>query len=350
MAKTDMGTVVSVVAIILLIMGIGVWSGVIPFDTSKIPQWGKGTVTVTQGAPVTTGGVPMGDYDTLVSVVDDFVSTTTITATSSGVAFTFYAKLKTGEYKYLGTGDAAILAITEDYSGFIYVVAENAAAYQIDWKKTDDAQGRVVSVDWFDIDVDNTNEFVFKYSLWDIPRQSGYRPKIPVTVFAWTYEAPTMTDVSDTANTIGTSAVEKTIQWYMTQATTNRAWILTKIEITIKGPGATYTPSADTSLFEYVKIDLPDDGKGYIDISGSQQIRDSDLLYTYTIGTNPYTGQPVKTASTDTNRKDFNTKVKMHLSGSSIYALTLRVYYLVPAAGGEYSTTSTTDSVRYAAA
>jgi len=346
MAKIQIGTG-SAILLLVLLVGFGIWSGIIPFDTSKLPQWGK-TATVTQTAPPVTGVVPKGDFDSLVSVIDSFVSTSTYTATSSGVAFTFYAKLKDGTYKYLATGDAAIVSITEDYGGYIYVVCENAAAYQIDWKKTDDEQGRVVGVEFFDIDADNTNEFVFKYSLWDIPRESGYRPKIPVTCFAWTYEAPTMTDVSNVANTVGTSSIEKTIEWYTTQATTNRAWILTKIEITIKGPGPTYTPASDVSKFEWVKIDLPDDGKGYIDISGSLAIRDSDLYYYYTIGTNPYTGLPIKTASTDTNRKNFYTKVKFHFaSGDGDYALTLRIYRIVPAAGGEYSTTSATDSVLY---
>ena len=346
MAGKQVGTGTVILVVVLLVV-LGVASGVIPFDTSKLPQWPTG-VTVTKTAPVVTGVVPKGDYDTLVSVIDTFVSTTTITATSSGVAFIFYAKTSSGAYKYLGTGDAAVIAITEDYSGYIYVVCENAAAYQIDWKKTDVEQGRVVGVEFFDIDADNTNELVFKYSLWDIPRSEGYRPKIPVTCYAWTYEAPSMTDVSNTANTVGTSSIENTILWYTTQATTNRAWILTKVEITIKGAGPTYSPATDTSKFEYVKIDLPGDDKGYIDISASLSIRDSDLYYSYVVGTNPYTGLPIKTASTDTNRKEFNTKVKTHFaSGDGNYALTLRVYYIAPAAGGEFSTTSTTDAVLY---
>ena len=324
--------------IIGLVVALIVASGAVPI------RWELPTVTTPTPTPTVGGVQTVGDFDCAPSIVNHFVPSTTYTV-GTEVAFKYYASV--GSYKYLGSGTDTI-SLTADYEGYVYIAAVPAANYYIHWNDVKTYNPRVEQVLFVDIDNNNIKEFVFKYNCRDIPAKEGYRPKLPFVAYVVPYEAPTMTDVSDTVVTAGTTAVDKYIQWYTTQSNTNKGWALQKLDITIIKESGTYSPTTDVAKFVYVKIDLPDDGKGYVDITSSLSIRSNDLYYSYKLGDALDTALYVLTSQTELNRKDFNTNIKMDFeSGDANYKITLTLYYLAPISSGDSSLSTSSDSVYY---
>jgi hypothetical protein len=322
--------------------------GFLAIETGNLSPnfWQSSTVTqtdtYTQGeAPSEVGDTPSGAYDLNPQIVDHFVMTTTRTV-GTDLTVTWYT---TGsDYKYLGTGDTNI-DIDKSAGGYIYAAVEGTATYYLDFDKT--KSGRVVAVDYFDIDDDEVKEFVCKISLWDISKEEGVVDPVTITFYSLTYGAPSLVDQGTSTTSCGTTQVDKTVEWYTSQTTTNTGYALTKIElrwIADSGAGTTYTASSTKSRMVRLKIDVPGDGKGEIDLTTAYQTRSSDILYTYNIGSNLFDAQYVYTSENDLNKQYFNVKATIDLIDSDpVFRLELYVYYLTPAASGEFAENSVTD-------
>jgi len=338
--KASHVVIIGLVAILLIV------SGVIPI------QWNIPTVSTPTPTPPptpTVGGVTaVGDFDCTPSVVNHFVPSTTYTV-GTEVAFKYYAKI--ASYKYLGSGTDTI-TLTSDYGGYIYIAMIPAANYYVHWSDVKTYNSRVEQVQYFDIDNNNIKEFVFMYNCKDIPAKEGYRPKLPVVAYVVPYEAPTLTGPGSSATTAGTTAVDKYIQWYTSQSNTNKGWALQKLDVVIIYTGSSYSPTTDVAKFVYVKMDMPDDGKGYVDLTPSLSIRQNDLYYSYKFGDALDTGLYVLTPQTELNRKDFNCNIKMDFESTDTtsYQITLTLYYMAPIASGDFSLTTATNSVYYVGA
>lgn len=330
------GSAVIIVGLIVLVL---IFSGVIPTQlTTTQPQY-------TPPATPTVGGVTTeGDFDATPSIVNHFTPSTTYTV-GTEVAFKYYASV--ASYKYLGSGTDTI-TLTKDYGGYVYIAAVPAANYYVHWSDVKLYNSRVEQVLYFDIDGNNIKEFVFKYNCRDIPAKEGYRPKLPFVAYIVPYEAPTLTGPGSSTTSAGTTAVDKYIQWYTSQSNTNRGWALQKLDIVIISTGSTYAPTTDVAKFVYVKIDLPDDGKGYIDLTSSLSIRQNDLYYSCKFGDGLDTALYILTPQTELNRKDFTTNIKMDFeSGDPVYQITLTLYYMAPIASGDSSLTTSANAVYY---
>jgi hypothetical protein len=327
------------VALIVLL----IWANVITIPNINLPS-NVGPVTVVQPTTVVqvpAGGFRPGDFDMDIAAFDSFVPGTTYTVTD--VSSTTWYKNVGGVYTTLGSGDTTIV-VEADTEGYIYAAVTGAANYYIDAWKMKASDSKIQSMSYFDIDGQSPKEFVFKISLQSITRGEGYTPKVTFNLWILPYEAPTVSTVSDTVTTCGTSAVDEYFEFYTQQTTLNRAYAIYKVDFSILKQSGSYSPQTDSAKFVYMKVNIP--GKGYVDITSSMQLRTNDLYYSYSLGTDMGDAYYVKTSQNDLNKQYYTLNARVDFdSGDANYEIAWTLYYLVPTAGGNHSAATTTDSV-----
>jgi hypothetical protein len=325
------------------IIGLLIYTGYIKIPAGVIPGQ-QVTTTINQPAStvafVPASGFSAGDFDVDITAYDSFVPSTTYTVTSVS-ATTWYIK-EGGAYVAVGSGDNTI-TVGPESGGILYGATTGAANYYIDAWTMDAKSSYIKNMQYFDIDGQSPDEFVFTISLDGIVRHDT-TPKIPYSIYILYYEAPSVSTVSDTVTTVGTTAIEKFFEFYTEQTTLNRAYAMYKVDMYFEKGLGSYTPQDDVSRLQTVKFLIP--GKGYVDVTSSMQIRSNDLYYSYTLGTDMGDAWFIKTGQNDLNKQYFTVSIKFLMESSDPgYRICWTMYYLAPLASGAHSTGTASDSV-----
>ena len=318
MAKKSSNAWIAVLLIFLVIFGFGVYTN----WTFKLQQAGQPTPTPTGAAPAGTFTMRTTVYDTL-----DVATNRTL---GTDVKVYWYA-YRNG-WVLLGSGDNVNIEIEDRDGGYIYVVCETSSSYYLDYAKTQSMNSRVKSVTYEDVDGDSVKEWVFKYSMWNIPPAASGYPQTTFYAYLLTYDAsfafPTGGQPSDVTS-IGTATVTKYIPWYMSASAEKKGVAVSKIELKVN--------STSTSKWDLKNVNVP--GVGYL--SGSsfqQQILETYTVYTYVVGSNLKDAVYWQLPANVNNKFDLTVGIEFHLSTGDVLQWTLTVYQLTP------SETSITDA------
>lgn len=320
MAKKGSNAWIAVALILLVFFGLGVYTNW-TFKFQQAPAPG----------PTETGAVPVGTFTMRTTGYNTLDVASTVAIGSSGLKVSWYA-YRNG-WVLLGAGDNVNIELEERDNGYIYVVAEGNSSWYIDFTKTQSMNSRVKSVSYEDVDGDSIKEWVFKYSMWNIPPAASGYPQTTFYLYALAYDSsfafPAGGQPADIAS-IGTSTVTKYIPWYMSASAEKLGVAVYKIELKVN--------STSTSLFDLKNVNVP--GVGYLSGSNFQeQILETYTVYTYTIGGNLKDAVYWQLPPNVNNKFDLTVGIEFHFTaGTEVLQWTLTVYQLTP------SETSITDA------
>jgi hypothetical protein len=315
-AKKSSKTWIAVLLIFLVIFGFGVYTNW-TFKFEQVPK-------------EETGAVPAGTF-TMRTTAYDTLDVATNRSLGTDVKVYWYA-YRNG-WVLLGSGDNVNIEIEERDGGYIYVVCETSSSYYLDYVKTQSMNSRVKSVTYEDVDGDSIKEWVFKYSMWNIPPAASGYPQTTFYAYALTYDNsfafPAGGQPADITS-IGTSAVTKYIAWYMSASAEKKGVAVYKIELKVN--------STSTSLWDLKNVNVP--GVGYLSGSSFQeQILENYVVYTYIIGSNLKDSVYWQLPPNTNNKFDLTVGIEFHFTaGTEVLNWTLTVYQLTP------SETSVTDA------
>lgn len=301
------------------------------------------TATATVTAPVTVpGGFQPGDFIDDVLAYNTFTPSTTSTLGAVGTA-TWYKQVN-GAYSTIGSGTGGTLQVSADSGGYVHAAVQGTSNIYIDAWTAKAKDTKIESVEYKDIDGNGVKEFVFKINLASVTRQSGYTPHFSFNLYYMDYELPTASSTA-TSTTYGTTPIDKYIEFYTTQTTLQRAYAINKVDFTVMRGSGSYATQADVAKFVYMKVSIP--GKGYVDVTGSLQIRTQDLYYSYSLGSDMGDSYYVKTGQNDLNKQYYTLNVKTSFTASDPwYRIVWTIYIVAPIATGNAQTvTSITDWV-----
>lgn len=309
MAKKSSNAWIALALILLVIFGVGVYTN----WTFKF--------AVTPG-PTETGAVPVGTFTMRCNSYDTLDVATNRTL-GTDVSVYWYA-YRNG-WILLGSGDNVNVELEERDNGYIYAVCKTSSSYYLDFSKTQSMNSRVKSVSYEDVDGDSVKEWVFKYSMWNIPPAASGYPQTTFYAYLLTYDSsfafPAGGQPSDITS-IGTSATTKYIPWYMGASVAKKGVAVCKIEIKVN--------STSTSLWDLKNVNIP--GVGYL--SGSsfqQQILESYTVYTYVIGNNLKDAVYWMLPPNVNNKFDLTVGIEFRFTaGTEVLNWTLTVYQLTP--------------------
>jgi len=330
----------------IIFVALLVYAGYIPIH----PVGQQQVVTVTTGggtmAVVPASGFSPGDFSMIATAYDDFVPGTSIAIATTAWAATYYIQTG-GNYQSIGAASTAAtgatIVVPAESGGIVYVAVTGGSSYYIDAPKTKANDAKIQSYSYMDIGNTGTKNFVFAMSLATVARLSGYPPQVAFNLWLLKYVGPTVSTVSDTVTT-STVTTDIFSEFYTTAGTVNSGYIITKVDVYIMQCSGSYTPQAYTGDYQYVKINIP--GKGYVDITGSMQIRTNDLYYSYVLGSDLGDGYYIKTGQNDLNKQYYTLDRKVSFGASDPeFRVCWTLYYIVPGASGTWSIATVTDSV-----
>ncbi|MEM3622812.1 MAG: hypothetical protein QXR76_03460 [Candidatus Bathyarchaeia archaeon] len=310
MAKKSSNAWIALALIFLVIFGVGIYT-----------NWTfKFAVTPT---PTETGAVPVGTFTMRCSGYNTLDVASSVAIGSGGLKVSWYA-YRNG-WVLLGAGDNVNIELEERDNGYIYVVCEGNSSWYIDFNKVQSMNSRVKSVSYEDVDGDSVKEWVFKYSMWNIPPAASGYPQTTFYLYALEYDSsfafPAGGQPSDISS-IGTSTVTKYIAWYMGASAEKKGVAVYKIEIKVN--------STSTSLWDLKNVNVP--GVGYLSGSNFQeQILETYTVYTYVIGSNLKDSVYWKLPPNVNNKFDLTVGIEFHFTaGTEVLQWTLTVYQLTP--------------------
>lgn len=244
-----------------------------------------------------------------------------------GTDFTgdFYA-YRSGSYVFLGAGSATGTQIESEPSdnGYIWLLTEeiNTKYYYADIPSTLSKSTYISEKRWTDADGDGDKEFVFKISLWNIPKPaSGYPSRTFYPYFmaesGQGTAANALTINAPDNITVGTATTTKYIGWESALSAEKMAVGIYKVEIVIN--------STDSTKWILDKVNVP--GAGYLD--GSQfveDVRSADTKYSYVIGNDFDNIIYWKVPSGTQNRFDNTVALRCTFGADEFYDVTLTIY------------------------
>jgi hypothetical protein len=233
-----------------------------------------------------------------------------------------------GNWVFLGAGSGSgvnIESIAED-DGYLWLLVEEKSSqyYYADTTMTLSKNTYMTDYRWVDADGDTDREFIYKCSLWNIPKPaSGYPSRTFYPYFLAESGQGTaanalqwQTQPSDISS-IGTSTTTKYIGWETKLTAEKRAVGIYKIVIEVN--------STSTTKWEIDKVNVP--GVGYLDGSlFDEVVLTSKTQYTYKIGTDFDDIVYWKVPSGTNNKFDNTVAVKFTLSSGDVLQFTLYVY------------------------
>lgn len=269
-------------------------------------------------------------YETVVNSLD--IATERTTATNYKIYW--YTRQGT-QWIYHETGDDKYVTLTEADAGVLWVVLTipTSQAFYVDYQKIVSNNQYINSYLYQDIDGDGVKEFAFPYDMKNQPIPNSGYPAITFMGFTLTYEA-SFTGLNDLANetAIGTAAVTKFKDYYLSFATAKSAVAIYKVEVKIT--------TTDETKIRLKKLNIP--RLGYLDGSSfSKAFTASDIRYTYTIASNFDGCVYLAYAANTQNRFDMTLGLEYTLAGSDDILVTLTVYYLVAQTEAGTSTSDT---------
>ncbi len=243
---------------------------------------------------------------------------------SSNFQINYYALSSSGNYMLLGTGSSgtATIEVTPSDDGYIYasVVPRSGQAYYVDTKDTLANNPNIVGVNYFDINNNGYNEFVFKVDVSGLPQPIGQNAQLWLYPYFIAMQAPTLNTLS-AINNIGTAASTEYLQWQATFANTAKGFAMTKVSLTLN----------TTDLTQVALNDINIPGIGYLSGAtlGTPTIGATTLTWTWTANPANLNGADYITLSANQlNQFAFTTSVTCTLSASSHIAATLNIYGL----------------------
>jgi len=216
------------------------------------------------------------------------------------------------------TGGTDYVAFNAQDGGYAYICVEPVTAKYIDYKETLN-DPYIVGYQYWDIDGDNTKEFVFQYDLKDhsIP-SSGY-PVLDFYTYQLTYD--TTFAISDLANItgIGTSVNNTWIEYYGTISAEKKGIAVYKIEFKIT--------TTDETKARLKSMTVP----GFGTLSGDsfdKDITSTELKWTYTFSSNFDKALYLKRMPKDITKLYFHAEVEYLLAGSDDLLTSFTIYQL----------------------
>jgi len=217
------------------------------------------------------------------------------------------------------SGGTATIELTPQDYGYAYIVVEipSGQSYYVDFATTKLQNPRVVSVLYDDPDGDGYKEFIFKVDMKNIPKPASGNPKIYFYPYFLAYQKPSLNSPADISG-IGTAAVTKYIEWYVSFSSEKKAWALAKVEISIN--------TTDTTKITLNRVNIP--GVGYLtgDAFGTPVKGTNSLTWTYNTGSNLYEANYIKYGSNQLNKFEFTTQIECQLDAGDIIAITITLY------------------------
>ena len=234
----------------------------------------------------------------------------------------YYSLSSDGNYMLLGTGSSgtATIEVTPSDDGYIYasVVPRSGQAYYVDTKDTLANNPNIVGVNYFDINNNGYNEFVFKVNVQVFHSQSGKTRNFGFTPTSSLCRRQHLNTLSD-IDSIGTAATTEYLQWQATFANTMKGFAMTKVSLTLN----------TTDLTQVALNDINIPGVGYLSGAtlGTPTIGATTLTWTWTANPANLNGADYITLSTNQlNQFAFTTSVTCTLSTHSDVAATLNIY------------------------
>jgi len=265
------------------------------------------------GTPPTTEVAGMFDVKVVGYNTLDLASSLTL-----GTNYNCFWYANRGGWMLLGSGSATIEVTPQDL-GYVYAVVKIPAgqSYYVDAAQTKQMNPRVASVSYEDVDNDGYKEFTFRFSMADIPKPGSGNPTVTFYPYFLAYEKPAISAPADITG-VGTAAVDKYIEWYLSFTNTKKAYGIVKVEFAIN--------TTDTTKIQLSQMNIP--GVGYLtgDQFGAPYKGTSSLTWTYTIGANLYQADYIKYGSNQLNKFDFTTKVKCQLAAGDTIQATITIY------------------------
>ena len=305
-------TKVIIIAIVMFYLVISLIAG--SFNPADWFQGGAAPISQ-EGVP--TGEVPVGIFNLKTVAYNTLdISSSLTEGTNYGVYW--YAN-RGGGWILLGSGDDALIEATEQDGGFAYAVVEvpSGQAYYVDASETKLKNPRVYAVSYEDPDGDGYKEFVFKFSLYNIPKPASGNPTVYFYPYFMAYEKPSINSPSDISG-IGTAITTQYIEWYLSFSNEKKAFALAKIELTVN--------TTDTSKITIQHINIP--GVGYLsgDALGAPYKGTSTLTWTYTIGNNLMQAAYIKYGQNQLNKFEFTTELQTQLESGDVLTFTITIY------------------------
>ena len=280
-----------------------------------------------------------GTFTITVAGRDSLDSSGSLTA---GTDFTssIYA-FRQGGWVFLGASSGSgtnIESLPQD-DGYIWVLCEEASTkyWYSDKVTTQSMNYYCKGYQWADADKDTTKEFLYKFSLWNIPEPaSGYPSRTFYPYFIKEGGQGTAanlvqwdTQPTDVEN-LGTGPDNVYVSWATKTSAQKRGACVYKVAVKFN--------SSDTTKFTVKKVNIP--GVGYVD--GSLFTEDLDTVnsyatYTYQFGTDFDTASYWTVAGGANNKFDNTVWIEFNLSSGSI-GVTLYIYEL------DYARTGVSDS------
>jgi hypothetical protein len=208
---------------------------------------------------------------------------------------------------------------------WIMVQAHSTTADYVDYQKILAASplssgGYIAGYQYTDVDGDGQKEFVFQYSLKNqaIPN-SGY-PVASFSSYAITYEAsPTLPAITNLTS-IGTSTVQKYLEWYEAQTTVKKGIAIYKVQVTI---GTT-----DETKVRLKNMQIP--GMGLVDQSSfDKTFTSTDIRYTYTFSSGFDGALYIIYMPNSQNKNYFTSQLEFTLPSGNV-DVTLSLFTLIP--------------------
>jgi hypothetical protein len=234
----------------------------------------------------------------------------------------YYSLSSDGNYMLLGTGASgtATIEVTPSDGGYIYasVVPRSGQAYYVDVKDTLANNPNIVGVNYFDINNNGYNDFVFKVNVAGLPQPIGQNAQLWLYPYFIAMQAPTLNTLSN-IDSIGTAATTEYLQWQATFANAMKGFAMTKVSLTLN----------TTDLTQVALNDINIPGVGYLSGAtlGTPNVGATTLTWTWTANPANLNGADYITLSTNQlNQFAFTTSVTCTLSTHSDVAVTLNIY------------------------
>jgi len=313
-AKKNSNVLIAAVLIFLVIFGFGVYTNW-TFRLSVTPP------------PPEEGAAPVGTFTMRANAYDTLDVATSRTVGANGVSVHWYA-YRNG-WVLLGSGDNVNIELEERDQGYIYVVCETNSSFYMDFTKVKNMNSRVKSVTYEDVDSDSLKEWVFKYSMFNIPPAASGYPQTTFYAYLLTYDTSFAFGTTADISSIGTSTTTKYIPWYMAASAAKKGVAVWKIELKVN--------STSTSKYDLKNVNVP--GIGYLQGSNFQEsILENYVTYTYTIGSNLKDAVYWELPPNVNNKFDLTVGIEFTLSSGDKLNWTLTIYQFTP------SETSVTDA------
>lgn len=286
--------------------------GAVYFQNINPLEWRLQAVT-----PTAPAGAVAGMFDMRVTGYNSLNIASSLT---EGTNFNCYWFGHRGGWLLLGKG-AATIEVTEADQGYVYAVVEEVAGQSlyVDWAETQTKNPRVAGVSYEDPDADGYKEFVFKFSMANVPKPASGNPTVSFYPYFLTYEKPTINNPSDMTGLGGTKQT-KYAEWYVYFSQTKKAFAVTKIEITVN--------TTDTTKVILTSVAVPGKGSITSDMFGSPLRGTNSLTWTYTIGSSLYDAHYIKYKENDLNKFYFTTQFDVQLASADVLSLGIVIYGL----------------------